>query len=97
MLWASFSLLCVGWNALSTDGSFAIALRKAQHKVAFNSPSLTKPFRIGPRSPHVRSAAHLSNDNAAKALEDAELCIKANDSWAKGFTRKGAALHKLKR
>lgn len=43
------------------------------------------------------SAAHLSNDNAAKALEDAELCIKANDSWAKGFTRKGAALHKLKR
>lgn len=45
----------------------------------------------------VHSAAYLSNDNAAKALEDAELCIKANDSWAKGFTRKGAALHKLKR
>eukprot|EP00904_Undaria_pinnatifida_P000933 jgi/Undpi1/10840/HiC_scaffold_3.g01367.m2 len=44
-----------------------------------------------------RSAAHLSNNDAAKALADAELCIKANNSWAKGFTRKGAALHKLKR
>lgn len=43
------------------------------------------------------SAAHLSNNDAAKALADAELCIKANNSWAKGFTRKGAALHKLKR
>lgn len=43
------------------------------------------------------SAAHLSNNNAAKALEDAELCIGANNSWAKGFARKGAALHKLKR
>eukprot|EP00903_Cladosiphon_okamuranus_P012279 g11516.t1 len=62
--------------------------------------SYTKAIELDP-SNHVfysnRSAAHLSNDNAAKALEDAELCIKANDSWAKGFTRKGAALHKLKR
>lgn len=50
-----------------------------------------------PLRSHVHSAAHLSNNDAVKALEDAELCIKANDSWAKGFTRKGAALHKLKR
>ncbi|CAM9261495.1 unnamed protein product [Laminaria digitata] len=44
-----------------------------------------------------RSAAHLSNNDAVKALADAELCIGANNSWAKGFVRKGAALHKLKR
>lgn len=43
------------------------------------------------------SAAHLSNNDAAKALADAELCIGANNSWSKGFARKGAALHKLKR
>lgn len=43
------------------------------------------------------SAAHLSNGNATKALEDAGMCIKANSSWAKGFARKGAALHKLRR
>lgn len=35
--------------------------------------------------------------NADKALEDAESCIQVNSSWAKGYARKGAALHKLKR
>ncbi|CAM9091766.1 unnamed protein product [Ascophyllum nodosum] len=62
--------------------------------------SYTKAIELDP-SNHVfysnRSAAHLSNGDARKALEDAELCIKANGSWAKGYTRKGAALHKLKR
>ncbi|CBJ30059.1 conserved unknown protein [Ectocarpus siliculosus] len=62
--------------------------------------SYTKAIDLDP-SNHVffsnRSAAHLSNDNAEQALADAESCIKVNGSWAKGFTRKGAALHKLKR
>lgn len=39
----------------------------------------------------------MSAGNGAKALEDAEACIAANPSWAKGFSRKGAALHKLQR
>lgn len=46
---------------------------------------------------HTQSAAYLSMGDADKALDDAESCIKVNGSWAKGYTRKGAALHKLKR
>ncbi|TFJ85938.1 hypothetical protein NSK_002758 [Nannochloropsis salina CCMP1776] len=44
-----------------------------------------------------RSAAYLSKGDAAAALEDAEQCIKANPTWPKGFSRKGAALHTMKR
>lgn len=42
-----------------------------------------------------RSAAHLSKGNAAQALEDGETCIKVNPGWAKGYSRKGAALQAL--
>ncbi|CAM9439347.1 unnamed protein product [Pylaiella littoralis] len=81
---------------LKDKGNAALKAGDFQDAIA----SYTKAIDLDP-SNHVfysnRSAAHLSNGNAAKALEDAELCIKANDTWAKGFTRKGAALHKLKR
>eukprot|EP00624_Nannochloropsis_granulata_P006849 evm.model.NODE_526_length_7345_cov_21.990469.3 len=44
-----------------------------------------------------RSAAYLSKNDAVAALEDAEQCIQANPTWAKGFSRKGAALHAMKK
>ncbi|ETL27101.1 hypothetical protein L916_19323 [Phytophthora nicotianae] len=44
-----------------------------------------------------RSAAYLSLDDATHALEDAELCIKTKPDWPKAYSRKGAALHALKR
>ncbi|OWZ06184.1 hypothetical protein PHMEG_00021595, partial [Phytophthora megakarya] len=44
-----------------------------------------------------RSAAYLSLDDATHALEDAELCIQTKPDWAKGYSRKGAALHALRR
>lgn len=44
-----------------------------------------------------RSAAYLSKKDAENALSDAEQCIKLNTSWAKGYSRKGAALHALRR
>lgn len=44
-----------------------------------------------------RSAAYLSLGEATKALEDAESCIDAKNDWAKGYSRKGAALFTLKR
>ena len=44
-----------------------------------------------------RSAAYLSNGDAEKALEDAQKCTEIIPSWAKGHSRKGAALHALKR
>ena len=43
-----------------------------------------------------RSAAHLSAGDADLALEDALDCIKLSPKWAKGHSRKGAALHSLR-
>jgi stress-induced-phosphoprotein 1 len=44
-----------------------------------------------------RSAAYLSKGDAELALSDGEKCIELNESFAKGYSRKGAALHALKR
>ena len=44
-----------------------------------------------------RSAAYLKQGNAAKALEDADSCLGLNPGFAKGYSRRGAALHALKR
>ena len=40
-----------------------------------------------------RSACFCSLKEYGDALTDAELCIKLNPSWGKGYGRKGAALH----
>lgn len=44
-----------------------------------------------------RSAAYLKTGDGAKALADAEQCISLKRSWAKGYSRKGAALYHLAR
>eukprot|EP00980_Cylindrotheca_fusiformis_P005995 scaffold1284_cov108-Cylindrotheca_fusiformis.AAC.9 len=44
-----------------------------------------------------RSAANLTMGNADGALEDANHCIRLNPEYAPGYTRRGAALHALKR
>ena len=44
-----------------------------------------------------RSAAYLKKGDANNALEDANSCIALNPQFAKGYSRKGAALHSLKR
>jgi stress-induced-phosphoprotein 1 len=44
-----------------------------------------------------RSAAYLKKGDAHNALEDANSCIGLNPGFAKGYSRKGAALHALKR
>lgn len=44
-----------------------------------------------------RSAAYLSKGDAQNALKDADSCVQVKPSWAKGYSRKGAALHSLKR
>lgn len=44
-----------------------------------------------------RSAAYLKKGDAHNALEDANSCIGLNPAFTKGYSRKGAALHALKR
>ncbi|VUZ39870.1 unnamed protein product [Hymenolepis diminuta] len=44
-----------------------------------------------------RSAAYAKLEKFEDALRDADECIKLNNSWAKGYTRRGAALEFLKR
>ena len=45
-----------------------------------------------------RSAAYLAEgDSRGKALKDAEKCIELSPKWVKGYIRKGAAEHALKR
>lgn len=42
-----------------------------------------------------RSASYASLKNFTKALEDAQECVKVNDSWAKGYNRVASAHHGL--
>uniref|UniRef100_A0A7S4N079 Hsp70-Hsp90 organising protein n=1 Tax=Odontella aurita TaxID=265563 RepID=A0A7S4N079_9STRA len=44
-----------------------------------------------------RSAAYLKKGDGNNALEDAGSCVALNPNFAKGYSRKGAALHALKR
>ena len=44
-----------------------------------------------------RSAAYLSKGDYNSALDDGLKCTELNPSWAKGYSRHGAALHALKK
>ncbi|CAI5729530.1 unnamed protein product [Peronospora destructor] len=81
------------WKA---KGNAALSSGNAQEAV----DCYTKAIALVPND-HVfysnRSAAFLSLDDALHALEDAELCIKTKPDWPKAYSRKGAALHSLKR
>lgn len=44
-----------------------------------------------------RSAAYLSKGDGENARADGEQCITLKPDWPKGYSRKGAALHKLSR
>lgn len=62
--------------------------------------SYTKAVELDP-SNHVfysnRSAAYLSKGDATNALADGLKCTEVNPTWAKGYSRHGAALHALKK
>ena len=44
-----------------------------------------------------RSAAYLSKGDAQTALYDSVKCVDIKKDWPRGYSRKGAALHALKR
>lgn len=60
----------------------------------------TEAINIDPND-HVffsnRSAAYLSKGDAVNALNDGQRCVELKKDWAKGYSRKGAALHALRR
>lgn len=83
-------------NALKDQGNKAFAAKDYDKAIEL----FTAAIAIDP-SNHVlfsnRSAAKAGKKQWAAALEDAEQCIKLNQSWSKGYARKGAALHGARR
>ncbi|KAG1756111.1 chaperone [Suillus lakei] len=83
-------------NALKDQGNKAFSAKDYDKAIEL----FTAAIALDP-SNHVlfsnRSAAKAGKKQWATALEDAEQCIKLNQSWSKGYARKGAALHGAKR
>jgi stress-induced-phosphoprotein 1 len=76
-------------NAALQDGNTSLAIEN--YTKAINADGANHVYYSN------RSAAYLKMGDAHNALEDAQSCIALNPSFAKGYSRKGAALHALKR
>jgi len=76
-------------NAALKDGNFSLAIEN--YTKAINADGANHVYYSN------RSAAYLSKGDAHNALEDAKSCIALNPEFTKGYSRKGAALHALKR
>jgi stress-induced-phosphoprotein 1 len=76
-------------NAALTAGNFTEAIE--HYSKAINADGANHVYFSN------RSAAYLSKGDAHNALEDAKSCLGLNPQFAKGYSRKGAALHALKR
>lgn len=83
-------------NQFKAAGNAALQAGKASEAIE----NYTKAINLDGAN-HVyysnRSAAFLKKGDALGALEDADACIGLNPEFAKGYSRKGAALHALKR
>ncbi|KAF8165112.1 chaperone [Crassisporium funariophilum] len=83
-------------NTLKDQGNKAFAAKDYDKAIEL----FTEAIAIDPKN-HVlwsnRSAAKAGKREWEAALSDADECIKANPSWAKGYARKGAALHGARR
>jgi stress-induced-phosphoprotein 1 len=90
-------VLCMSLsNQFKAAGNAALQAGKASEAVE----NYTKAINLDGAN-HVyysnRSAAYLKKGDAHSALEDADACIGLNPEFTKGYSRKGAALHALKR
>lgn len=83
-------------NTLKDLGNKAFAAKDYDKAVQLFSQAIT----LDP-SNHVlysnRSAANAGKKLYNDALEDADKCVSINPTWGKGYARKGAALHGLRR
>ena len=91
-----FVLFIIFLSQCKAAGNAALQAGKISEAIA----NYTKAINLD-GSNHVyfsnRSAAYLKQGNGNNALEDANSCINLNPQFAKGYSRKGAALHALKR
>lgn len=82
-------------DQFKAEGNAAFAAKDFQKAIDL----FTKAIDVSESPNHVlfsnRSACHASLRDFDDALKDAEECVKINPSWAKGYTRKAAALHGL--
>ena len=69
--------------------NYAEAVKKYTEAIAFDATQHTYFSN--------RAAAYMQLKDYERALHDAESCIKLNPTWAKGYSRKGAALHAMKK
>ncbi|KAH7916707.1 chaperone [Hygrophoropsis aurantiaca] len=83
-------------NALKDLGNKAFAAKDYDKAIDLFSQAIA----LDPAN-HVlfsnRSAAKAGKKHWVAALEDAEQCVAINPTWAKGYARKGAALHGQRR
>ncbi|KAH0613497.1 uncharacterized protein H6S33_005383 [Morchella sextelata] len=79
-------------DKLKAEGNAAFAAKDFDKAISL----FTQAIEVDP-SNHVlysnRSACYASLKDFAGALQDATKCTELKPDWAKGFTRKGAALH----
>lgn len=76
-------------NAAMKAGNMGEAI--AQYSAAINVDGSNHVYYSN------RSAAYLKMGDANNALSDAEACMGLNPEFSKGYSRKGAALHSMKR
>ncbi|KAF7331762.1 Activator of Hsp70 and Hsp90 chaperones [Mycena kentingensis (nom. inval.)] len=81
---------------LKDAGNKAFAAKDFDKAIDF----FTQAIALDPKN-HVlysnRSASYAGKKQWADALKDADSCVSVNPSWAKGYARKGAALHGSRR
>lgn len=85
-------------SELKTQGNASFAAKDYESAIKHYSDAIAAAEQSGEtEGVHVlysnRSASYAGLKNWAQALEDAELTIQANPSFAKGYGRKGSALH----
>jgi len=77
------------------EGNAALSAKKYDEAIA----AYTQAIALEPKE-HTfysnRSAAYLSKGDAEDAYQDGCSCVDVNPSWAKGYSRKGAALHAMR-
>lgn len=81
-------------NAAYSNGKYEEAIAHFTEAIALDPANASAQLHVFHSN---RSAAHAALGDAAAALADADQCVRANAGFAKGHSRRGAALFRLGR